>query len=390
MTLSTRIAGLAEAPTLRMAAQCRAMQAQGIDVISMALGEPDMDTPEPIRRAAQAAIDHHMSHYGPVPGLGSLRAAIVAHQNSREGNRITTYAAEDVIVSVGAKQAICNAIETLIGPDDEVIIPTPSWVSYGEMVRLAEGMVVNVPTRREDDYCLTPEQLRDAITSRTKLVLLCSPNNPTGSIYSKTNLDELVAVLREYPQIAVLSDEIYSALTYGQPAVTLAAYPEMADRLIIVNGISKAYAMTGYRIGWLLTKDKAFVAACTRLQSQQITCASVPAQAAAEAALTLPMDESIVATFAKRRELIIRLAQEIPGFRFSAPQGAFYLFPDVTTYGTADEVTEYLLREAHVAVVSGTAFGCPDCIRLSYAIAEEQIIEAMRRIKVAIEKYNFC
>lgn len=389
MTLSTRIAGLAEAPTLRMAAQCRAMQAQGIDVISMALGEPDMDTPEPIRRAAQAAIDHHMSHYGPVPGLGSLRAAIVAHQNSREGNRIT-YAAEDVIVSVGAKQAICNTIETLIGPDDEVIIPTPSWVSYGEMVRLAEGMVVNVPTRREDDYCLTPEQLRDAITSRTKLVLLCSPNNPTGSIYSKTNLDELVAVLREYPQIAVLSDEIYSALTYGQPAVTLAAYPEMADRLIIVNGISKAYAMTGYRIGWLLTKDKAFVAACTRLQSQQITCASVPAQAAAEAALTLPMDESIVATFAKRRELIIRLAQEIPGFRFSAPQGAFYLFPDVTTYGTADEVTEYLLREAHVAVVSGTAFGCPDCIRLSYAIAEEQIIEAMRRIKVAIEKYNFC
>lgn len=389
MTLSTRIAGLAEAPTLRMAAQCRAMQAQGIDVISMALGEPDMDTPEPIRRAAQAAIDHHMSHYGPVPGLGSLRAAIVAHQNSRESNRIT-YAAEDVIVSVGAKQAICNAIETLIGPDDEVIIPTPSWVSYGEMVRLAEGMVVNVPTRREDDYCLTPEQLRDAITSRTKLVLLCSPNNPTGSIYSKTNLDELVAVLREYPQIAVLSDEIYSALTYGQPAVTLAAYPEMADRLIIVNGVSKAYAMTGYRIGWLLTKDKAFVAACTRLQSQQITCASVPAQAAAEAALTLPMDESIVATFAKRRELIIRLAQEIPGFRFSAPQGAFYLFPDVTTYGTADEVTEYLLREAHVAVVSGTAFGCPDCIRLSYAIAEEQIIEAMRRIKVAIEKYNFC
>lgn len=389
MTLSTRIAGLAEAPTLRMAAQCRAMQAQGIDVISMALGEPDMDTPEPIRRAAQAAIDHHMSHYGPVPGLGSLRAVIVAHQNSREGNRIT-YAAEDVIVSVGAKQAICNAIETLIGPDDEVIIPTPSWVSYGEMVRLAEGMVVNVPTRREDDYCLTPEQLRDAITSRTKLVLLCSPNNPTGSIYSKTNLDELVAVLREYPQIAVLSDEIYSALTYGQPAVTLAAYPEMADRLIIVNGVSKAYAMTGYRIGWLLTKDKAFVAACTRLQSQQITCASVPAQAAAEAALTLPMDESILATFAKRRELIIRLAQEIPGFRFSAPQGAFYLFPDVTTYGTADEVTEYLLREAHVAVVSGTAFGCPDCIRLSYAIAEEQIIEAMRRIKVAIEKYNFC
>ena len=384
MKLSTRIAGLAEAPTLRMAAQCRAMQAQGIDVISMALGEPDMDTPEPIRQAAKAAIDNHLSHYGPVPGMPSLRAAIAAHQNSRNGNRIA-YAAEDVIVSVGAKHAICNAIETLIGPDDEVIIPTPSWVSYGEMVRLAEGKAVNVLTRRKDDYCLTPEQLRKAITPRTKLLILCSPNNPTGTIYSPTQLDGLIDVLREFPQIAVLSDEIYSALTYGQPAVTLAAYPDLADRLIIVNGVSKAYAMTGYRIGWSLAKDKAFMAACTRQQSQQITCASVPAQAAAEAAFTLPMDTTILATFAKRRELIIRLAKDIPGFRFVEPHGAFYLFPDVTALGTADEITEFLLREAHVAVVSGSAFGCSDCIRLSYAISETQIIEAMRRIKEALK-----
>lgn len=385
MKISPRIAGLAEAPTLQMAARCRAMQAQGIDVISMALGEPDLDTPEPIRRAAQAAIDNHMSHYGPVPGLGSLRAAVATHQNNREGNAIT-YRTNDVIVSVGAKQAICNAIETLIGPGDEVIIPTPSWVSYIEMVRLAEGVAVNVPTRFEDHYCLTHQQLRQAITPRTKLVLLCSPNNPTGSIYSKTNLDGLMDVLREYPQIAVLSDEIYSALTYGQSAVTLAAYPEMADRLIIVNGVSKAYAMTGYRIGWLLAKDKSFIQACTRLQSQQITCASVPAQAASEAALTLPMDESILNTFTKRRELIIRLVKDIPGFRFAEPQGAFYLFPDVTAFGTADQITEYLLDQAHVAVVSGSAFGCPDCIRLSYAISEAQIIECVRRIKEAIEK----
>lgn len=385
MKISPRIAGLAEAPTLQMAARCRAMQAQGIDVISMALGEPDLDTPEPIRRAVQAAIDNHMSHYGPVPGLGSLRAAVATHQNNREGNAIT-YRTDDVIVSVGAKQAICNAIETLIGPGDEVIIPTPSWVSYIEMVRLAEGVAVNVPTRFEDHYCLTPQQLRQAITPRTKLVLLCSPNNPTGSIYSKTNLDGLMDVLREYPQIAVLSDEIYSALTYGQSAVTLAAYPEMADRLIIVNGVSKAYAMTGYRIGWLLAKDKSFIQACTRLQSQQITCASVPAQAASEAALTLPMDESILNTFTKRRELIIRLVKDIPGFRFAEPQGAFYLFPDVTAFGTADQITEYLLDQAHVAVVSGSAFGCPDCIRLSYAISEDQIIECVRRIKEAIEK----
>ena len=195
-------------------------------------------------------------------------------------------------------------------------------------------------------------------------------------------------VLRQHPQIVVLADEIYSALMYEQQAVTLAAYPEIAERLIIVNGVSKAYAMTGYRIGWLLSKNKTFVAACARMQSQQITCASVPAQAAAEAALTLPIDNSILDTFAERRKLIIRLAREIRGFRFKEPQGAFYLFPDVSAIGNADEVTTYLLNEAHVAVVSGTAFGCPDCIRLSYAISQEQMVEAMRRIKEALEVHQ--
>ena len=387
MNLSSRIAILSPSSTLQMAARCSEMQSQGIDIISMALGEPDMNTPEHIRCAAKDAIDNNMSHYGPVPGIGSLREAVAAQQNQRAGNAIT-YTSEDVIVSVGAKHAICNAIETIIGPGDEVIIPTPSWVSYGEMVRMAEGQIVNIPTRFEDHYCLTPEQLRDAITPRTKLLILCSPNNPTGSVYTRAQLDGLMEVLREHPQIAVLSDEIYSALTYGQPAVSLAAYPDLTDRLIIVNGVSKAYAMTGYRIGWLLAKNKEFLTACARLQSQQITCASVPAQVAAETALTMPMDESILATFAQRRELIIRLAQEIPGFRFHEPQGAFYLFPNITALGKADEITEYLLNEAHVAVVSGTAFGCSDCIRLSYAIAEEQIIEAMRRIKEALEKIN--
>ena len=387
MILSERIASLSESSTLKMAALCREMRAQGIDVISMALGEPDMDTPEAIRSAAKKAIDHHLSHYGPVHGLPELREAIAAHQNKREGNRIA-YSPEDVIVTVGAKHAICNAIETMIGPGDEVIIPTPSWVSYGEMVRMAEGTVVNVPTRFEDDYCLTPEQLLHALTQRTKLLILCSPNNPTGAIYSKAQLDGLMAVLREHPQVVVLADEIYSALTYGQPAVTLAAYPEMADRLIIVNGVSKAYAMTGYRIGWLLAKDRTFVAACARLQGQQITCASVPAQAAAQAALTFPTDTSILDTFAERRERIIRLAREISGFRFREPQGAFYLFPDVSELGDADEITEYLLQQAHVAVVSGSAFGCPECIRLSYAIQEEQMIEAMHRIKEALNARN--
>lgn len=385
MNLSPRIECLSESPTLKMAALCREMKAQGVDVISMAVGEPDMDTPEPVRQAAKEAIDHHMSHYGPVPGIAGLREAIAAQQNRREGNAIN-YSAEDVIVTVGAKHAICNAIETLIGPGDEVIIPTPSWVSYGEMVRMAQGTAVNIPTRFEDDYCLTPEQLRQAVTPRTKLLLLCSPNNPTGAVYSKAQLDGLMAVLQDYPQIMLLADEIYSALTYGQPAVTLAAYPQMAERLIIVNGVSKAYAMTGYRIGWLLAKDKTFLAACMRLQSQQITCASVPAQAAAQAALTLPAEPSILDTFARRREKIIRLAKEIPGIRFREPQGAFYLFPDVSALGNADEITEYLLRQARVAVVSGSAFGCADCIRLSYAISDEQMTEAMQRIKDALGK----
>ena len=387
MILSSRIANLSESPTLKMAAQSRAMRAQGIDVISMALGEPDMDTPEPIRRAAKDAVDNHMSHYGPVPGLPSLREAVAAYQNSRAGNAIH-YTAEDVIITVGAKHAICNTIETLVTRGDEVIIPTPSWVSYGEMVRMAEGTVVNVPTCLEDDYCLTPAQLEQAITPRTKMVLLCSPNNPTGSVYSRAQLDGLMAVLRRHPQIVVLADEIYSALTYTQPAVTLAAYPEMAERLIIVNGVSKAYAMTGYRIGWLLAKDRAFVTACTRLQGQQITCATVPAQVAAETALTLPADPSILATFAKRRDVIVRLAQDIRGFRFHEPKGAFYLFPDVSALGSGDEITEYLLKQAHVAVVSGSAFGCPDCIRLSYAISEEQVTAAMHRIKTALEAYK--
>ncbi len=382
MQISKRVQNIAASQSLAMAARAKAMQAAGIDVVSMSLGEPDMDTPQAVRRAAQEAIDNHWSHYGPVAGLPALRAAAAEQQNGVPGNAIT-WAAEDVIVSVGAKMAIFNAIHTLINPGDEVIIPMPSWVSYTEMVKLAEGIVVPVITGFEDDYCLTPDQLRNALTPRTRLLILCSPNNPTGSVYSRAQLEALIEVLREYPEVTVLSDEIYASLTYDCEAPSLASFAELEDRLVVINGVSKAYAMTGYRIGWLMAKNKAFVAACTRLQGQQLTCATIVAQKAAEAALTGSQEcvEQMRQVFAQRRKLICRLAADIPGFKFREPKGAFYLFPDVSAIGSGDEVAERLLEQAHVAVVSGSAFGCPSCIRLSYAISTEQITEAMRRIQ---------
>ncbi len=409
------------------------MKAAGIDVISMSLGEPDMDTPEHIRRAAQQAIDNGWTHYGPVAGIPSLREAVACSQNSHLRLDIghSIFEASDVVVSVGAKMAIYNAIQTIVNPGDEVVIPMPSWVSYTEMVKVAGGKVVPIQTKYENRYCLTAEELRAALSEKTRMLILCSPNNPTGSVYSYEELAAIVDVLREYPQVAVLSDEIYNALVYEEyinpdkvvttilsaavqlpsrkgsyslpfrEGLGLGCFPEIAERLIIVNGVSKAYAMTGWRVGWLLSKDKAFIEACTRLQGQQLTCATMVAQKAAEAALRGSHEcvEQMRQVFAERRELICRLAREIPGFRFEEPQGAFYLFPNISAlfgkFGigdwkleidSADDLAEYLLEEAHVAVVSGTAFGCPECIRLSYAISTEEIIEAMRRIKVAITK----
>ena len=380
MQLSERVQKIAASQSLVMAARAKQMKAEGIDVISMSLGEPDFDTPEAIRRSAQEAIDHHWSHYGPVPGIPALREAVAASQNTKSQIAFTS---EDVIVSVGAKMAIYNTIQAVINPGDEVIIPMPAWVSYTEMVKIAEGVVVPVETRLEDNYCLTPDQLKAALTPKTRMLLLCSPNNPTGSVYTYEQLQQLVTVLRDYPDVVVLADEVYNALTYDCESPSLASFPELAERLIIINAVSKAYAMTGYRIGWLLSKNQAFIKACTRLQGQQLTCATMVAQKAAEAALTGSQEcvEAMRQVFAERRELICRLAAEIPGWKFKEPQGAFYLFPDVSVIGTGDEVAERLLDKAHVAVVSGSAFGCPQCIRLSYAISTEEIIEAMRRIR---------
>ena len=580
MQISERVQRIEASQSLAMAARAKEMKAAGIDVISMSLGEPDMDTPEHIRRAAQEAIDNGWTHYGPVAGISSLKEAIANVQNNRPNQKYKNidkpsctainidkeeiknahstsampdglrglernhpqaltnelaapvdantpnllpeeqhveylqkcdlpsykndkneieWTASDVIVSVGAKMAIYNAIQTIVNPGDEVIIPMPSWVSYSEMVKVAGGKVVPIMTRYEDRYCLTAEQLRNALTEKTRMLILCSPNNPTGSVYSYEELAAIVDVLRDWPNVVVLSDEIYSALVYTEninidkPAspdkqknaestaangdlrvtdnqiaseqaprqiacefrtagtdarppqdsfqkcdvpsyentknkisnlkckisntsTSMAQFPELANRLVLVNGVSKAYAMTGWRIGWLMSKNKDFIEACTRLQGQQVTCATMVAQRAAEAALTGSQEcvEQMRQVFAERRELICRLAADIPGFRFDQPQGAFYLFPEVSSlYGkrpnpsqsrfecsqdilrlkgrekvlsSADDIVDYLLEVAHVAVVSGSAFGCPDCIRLSYAISTAEITEAMRRIKAAVER----
>lgn len=389
MQLSQRILSIEASQSLVMAARAKAMQAAGVDVISMSLGEPDMDTPLHIRQAAQEAIDNHWSHYGAVAGITELREAVANYQNALSGNAIP-WIADDVIVSAGAKMAIYNAIQAVINPGDEVIIPMPSWVSYSEIVKLAQGVVVPVQTNFEDRYSLTPEQLRKAITPKTRMLILCSPNNPTGSVYSPAELEALANVLRDYPEVYILSDEIYNELIYNKFAITLSYFSNLAERLILINGVSKAYAMTGYRIGWLMSKNKALVSACIRLQGQVLSCATMVAQKAAQAALCGEQDcvADMRDVFAQRRKLICQLAAEIPGLKFNEPQGAFYLFPDVSKWGTGDEVSERLLEQAHVAVVSGSAFGCPSSIRLSYAISEEQIRKAMTRIKNLLLEYK--
>ena len=399
MIISNRIAALEESATLQVAALCQQLRAEGVDVIGLSLGEPDFPAPAHVKQAAIDAVNNDISHYGPTPGFPALREAIAATLNKDiKDYPVRAYNANEIVVSVGAKQALCNAIEAIIGPGDEVIMPTPCWVSYVEMVKIAQGKSVLVKTTMENNFCLTAQQLEEAITPNTKLLMLCTPNNPTGSVYTYENLQQIVEVLKKYPQIIVLADEIYQHILYTGKHETLAQFPELEDRLIIINGVSKAYAMTGYRIGWLACHDKDFITAVKRLQGQTISCATTIAQKAAEAAYAGPQDcvEEMRQAFERRRNLIVGLAKEIPGMKVLEPQGAFYLFPDVSaffgkqyngqTIHNADKVVTYLLQEAHVACVSGSAFGEDNCIRFSYATSEELIIEAMRRMKEALAK----
>lgn len=387
--ISERIQSLSQSQTLAMSQKSNELKAKGIDVINLSVGEPDFPTPEHIKEAAKEAIDENFTFYTPVPGYLSLRKAI-AEKLKRENG--LDYAPEQIVVSGGAKQALCNVILSIVNPGDEVVIPTPAWVSYVEMVKLAEGKNVLVPADIKQDFKVTPEQLEAAITDKTKMVLICSPSNPTGSVYSKEELQGLVNVLAKYPEITVLADEIYEHINFTGSFTSLGSFKEIADRVVIINGVSKAYAMTGWRIGYCAAPLH-IAKACTKLQGQYTSCSSSVAQKAAEAAYTGSQAcvEEMRVAFERRRNLVVSLAREIPGINVNEPQGAFYLFPEVSSYigkKYGDKVIEnsgdlamFLLEVGHVATVDGAAFCLPGYIRLSYATSDDNIREAMRRIK---------
>ena len=392
--ISQRIKSLAASQTLAMSQKSNELKAQGVDVINLSVGEPDFNTPDHIKAAAVKAIEDNFSFYSPVPGYMSLRKA-VADKLSRENG--LSFAPEQIVVSGGAKQALCNVILATVNPGDEVIIPTPAWVSYVEMVKLAEGVSVTVPATIESDFKVTPAQLEAAITPRTKMILICSPSNPTGSVYTRDELAALVAVIARHPGIIILADEIYEHSNYTGSFTSLASFPEIADRTVVVNGVSKAYAMTGWRIGYCAAPTD-IAKACTKLQGQYTSGASSIAQKAAEAAYTGSQAcvEEMRQAFQRRRDLVVRLASEIPGLKVNKPQGAFYLFPEVSYYfgktdgkhtiANASDLAMYLLDEGHVATVAGDAFCAPGYLRLSYATSDANITEALRRISNALSR----
>ncbi|MCC8094416.1 MAG: pyridoxal phosphate-dependent aminotransferase [Tannerellaceae bacterium] len=390
--VSERLASLSPSETLAMSQKSNELKAQGIDVINLSVGEPDFNTPDHIKEAAKKAVDDNYSRYSPVPGYPGLRNAIVEKLKKENG---LDYTAAQILCSNGAKQSVCNVIMAIIGAGDEVIIPAPYWVSYPEMVKLAEGTNVFVYAGIEQDFKITPEQLEAAITPKTKALILCSPSNPTGSVYSKEELAGLAQVLAKYPNIIIIADEIYEHINYIGKHESIAQFPEVKDRVVIVNGISKAYAMTGWRIGFI-AGPQWIVSACNKLQGQYTSGPCSVSQMAAEAAYTGTQEpvKEMREAFERRRNLIVQLAKEIPGLEVNNPQGAFYLFPKCDSfYGksagdrkieNAADLAMYLLEEGHVACVGGAAFGAPECIRMSYATSDENIVEAMNRIKNAL------
>jgi aspartate aminotransferase len=394
LKVSDRIAAMELSPTLAMSQKSREMKAQGIDVINLSVGEPDFDTPDHIKKAAQKAIDDNYSHYSPVPGFLELRQAVV---NKLKRENDLDYTADQIVVSNGAKQSIANAMMSIVNKGDEVIIPSPFWVSYSEIVKLAEGTSVFIPASIKQDFKITPEQLEKAITPKTKAFLFSSPSNPTGSLYSKEELRALADVFVKYPDIVVMSDEIYEHINYVGAHESMAQFADMKDRVVVINGVSKGYAMTGWRIGYIAA-PLWIAKACGKLQGQMTSGASSIAQMASVAALDGDQS-SVVAmrtAFKNRRDLALMQLKEVPGFEIREPKGAFYLFPQVTqifgksngsiTINNATDLSLYLLETANVATVTGEAFGAPECLRLSYATSEEQMAEAIRRIKSAVEK----
>lgn len=394
MQISQRIQALAPSATLAMSQKSAELKASGIDVINMSVGEPDFDTPDFIKEAAKRAIDDNYSRYTPVPGYMSLRKA-VADKLLRENH--ISFTPEQIVVGNGAKQELCNVLLACINPGDEVIIPVPAWVSYVEMVKLAEGVSVEVYAGVDQDFKITPEQLEKAITPATRMIMLNSPSNPTGSIYSYEELKGLADVLAKYPEIIILADEIYEHINFVGEVHSISEFESVKDRVVIVNGVSKAYAMTGWRIGYM-AGPLPIAKAVTKLQGQYTSGCSSIAQKAAEAAYTGSQEcvEVMRQAFERRRDLIVSLAKEIPGWIINKPQGAFYLFPEVSSFigkkcgdrviNSSGDYVMYLLEEAHVACVDGAAFCAPGYMRLSYATSDDNIREAMRRIKVASEK----
>ena len=376
-----------------MAALSRELKAQGKDIISLSLGEPDFNTPDFIKEAAKKAIDENYSQYTPVDGYVELKEAI-SKKFKRDNN--LEYKPSQIVVSTGAKQSLFNIAQVLLNPGDECILPAPFWVSYAEIVKMADGIPVEVPTTIESDFKITPQQLEAAITPKTKLMMFSSPCNPSGSIYNEKELTALATVLEKHPNIFIVSDEIYEHINFSGNFCSIATIPGMYERTITVNGVSKAFAMTGWRIGYIGAAE--FIAkACTKMQGQITSGANSIAQRATIAAVEASPEKIkfMVTEFHKRRDLVVGLLQEIPGIKINVPEGAFYVFPDVshffgktlkgTQINNADDLSMYLLSEANVATVTGDAFGNPDCIRLSYATSEDLLIEALKRIKEALE-----
>ncbi|MBO5457066.1 MAG: pyridoxal phosphate-dependent aminotransferase [Muribaculaceae bacterium] len=391
--ISERVQALAPSATLAMSQKSNELKAQGVDVINLSVGEPDFETPAHIKEAAKRAIDENYTFYTPVPGYMSLRKAVSEKLLKENG---VNYAPEQIVVSNGAKQALCNVILATINPGDEVIIPMPAWVSYVEMVKLAGGKTVEIHADIKQEFKITPEQLEAAITPATRMILICSPSNPTGSIYSREELEALVKVLAKYPDIMVLADEIYEHINFTGSFTSMASFPEIADRTVIINGVSKAYAMTGWRIGYCAAPQW-LAKAVTKLQGQYTSNASSIAQKAAEAAYTGSQEciAEMNKAFERRRDLVVKLASEIPGLKVNRPQGAFYLFPEVSAYlgkttpdgkkiETSGDLAMYLLESGHVATVDGGAFGMEGYIRLSYATSDDNLREALRRIREAL------
>lgn len=390
--LSDRINSLSTSQTLAMAALARELKAQGKDIISLSLGEPDFNTPDFIKEAAKRAIDENYSTYSPVDGYVELKEAI-CRKFKRDNN--LDYKPANIVVSTGAKQSLYNIAQVMLNDGDEVILPAPYWVSYFEIVKMSGGVPVEVPTSVESDFKITPEQLEKAITPKTKMIWYSSPCNPSGSVYSREELTALTKVLEKHPNIFVVADEIYEHINFSGTFCSVASIPGMFDRTITVNGVAKAFAMTGWRIGYIGAPE--FIAkACTKMQGQVTSGANSIAQRATITAVDADPSvlNDMVAAFKSRRNLVVGLINNIPGLKLNVPEGAFYVFPDVSSYfgktlrGTeiknADDFSMYLLAEANVATVTGDAFGNPNCIRFSYATSEELLTEALRRIKEAL------